>query len=106
MLGTVVPLVRGKRLAGLRGSIVRKLVAVALGRLRRFGGVTGRRAPLMPCLAAIIGALDDLATAAAGLRRIDAIGICRRALHVIHLPAGKVRAADVPFVALAVCGQD
>ena len=50
--------------------------------------------------------LDDLAKPAAGLRRIDPIGICRRALHVVHLPAGKVGTADVPFVALAICGQD
>src|SRR4029077_10618005 len=106
MLGAVVPLVRGKRLAGFRGSIVRKLVALALGLLGRLGGAPGRRARLMPCLAAVIGTLDDLAKPAAGLRRIDPIGICRRALHVVHLPAGKVRAADVPFVALAICGQD
>ena len=47
----------------------------------------------MPGLAAVVGALNDLSEPAAGLRRIDAIGIDGRALQVIDLPPGEVRAA-------------
>ena len=56
----------------------------------------------MPGFAAVVGALNDLAEPAAGLRGVDAIGIGGRSFEVIHLPAGKVRAADFPVFALAV----
>ena len=36
------------------------------------------------------------------LRRVETIGIGRRSFQVIHLPARKMRAADIPFFALAV----
>ena len=60
----------------------------------------------LPRLAAVVGALDQLPEPAAGLRRIQAIRIGGRALHVVHLPAAKMRAGDVPFFALAVRRQD
>jgi len=60
----------------------------------------------VPCLAAVVGALDDLAEPATGLGGVDAIGINRRALEVIHLPACEVGAADVPLFPLAVGGED
>ena len=56
----------------------------------------------MPGFAAVVGALNDLAEPSAGLRGVDAIGISGRAFEMIHLPPGKVRAGDVPFLALAV----
>ena len=59
-----------------------------------------------PRLAAVVGALNDLAEPAAGLRGVDAVGINRRALEVVDLPAGEVRTADVPLFALAVGGED
>ena len=56
----------------------------------------------LPGLAAVVGALDELAEPAAGLRRVDAVRIDRRPLEVVDLPAGEVGAAHVPPVALAV----
>ena len=56
--------------------------------------------------AAVIGPLDDLAEPSARLRCVDAIGIHRRALQVIHLPPREVRAADVPLFAFAVCCEN
>ena len=60
----------------------------------------------MPGFAAVVGALNDLAEPAAGLRGVDAVRIDGRALEVVDLPAGEVRAADVPLLALAVGGED
>src|SRR5204863_5897184 len=81
--------------------------ALALGHpLGRGGGFAGGRAGLLPGLAAVAGALDDLAEPAAGLRGVDAVGIDGRALEVVDLPAGKVRAADLPLLALAVGVED
>ena len=83
MLRAVVPLVR----AG--DAVVDELVADRL-----------------PGLAAVVGALDHLPEPAAGLRRIEPVRVNGRAFEVIDLPARKVRAADVPLLALAVRGQD
>ena len=85
--------------------VIDELVALAFGRARR-GRFAGRRARLVPGLAAVVGALDDLAEPAAGLRGVDPVRIDGRTLEVIDLPAGEVRAADVPFFALAVRRQD
>ena len=60
----------------------------------------------LPGFAAVVGALDDLAEPAAGLRGVDAVGIYGRAFEVVHLPAGEVRAADLPVFTLAVGGED
>ena len=60
----------------------------------------------LPRLAAVVGALDHLPEPAAGLRRIQPVRVGGRALEVVDLPAGKVGAADVPPLALAVRRQD
>ena len=103
VLRAVVPHVRRERLARFGRRVVDELVAFAhrhaVGRGRRFAG---RRARLVPRFAAVVGALNDLPEPAAGLRRIDAVRIDGRAFEVVHLPAGEMRAADVPLLALAV----
>src|SRR6266446_3385779 len=79
----VVPQVRA------RGTVVHELVAHGL-----------------PRLAAVVRALDHLPEPAAGLRRIQPIRVNGRALQMINLPAAKVRATDIPPLALAVRCQD
>src|SRR5580692_9004921 len=69
-------------------------------------GVVEFVADRFPCFAAVIGALNQLAEPPGGLRRVDPVGVYGRAFEVIHFPAGKVRAADVPLLALAVRRQD
>src|SRR5579864_2468610 len=106
MLFSIVELVSGERLPGFRGSVVDEFVAFAFGHAPRAGLFAWRRARLYPGLAAVIGALNNLAKPAAGLRRIDAIRVDRRSLQVVHLPASKVGTAYVPLFALAVGRQD
>src|SRR5579862_7032973 len=60
----------------------------------------------LPGLPAVIRSLDQLAEPAGRLRRVNPVGVYRRAFEVIHFPAGKVRAADIPLLALAIRGQD
>src|SRR5438132_7698111 len=60
----------------------------------------------LPCLAAVVGALEHLAEPPARLRRVDPVRVRRRALHVVDLPAGKVRTLDLPALAAGVGGQD
>src|SRR3974390_3049382 len=100
VLRAVVPLMRGERLAGIRGGVVGELVALGFGHAA-FGFFARGRARLMPGLAAVVGALEDLAKPSAGLRSVNAVGIGGRALQVIHLPAGKMRPADFPVFAFA-----
>ena len=59
-----------------------------------------------PRPAAVVGPLNDLAEPRARLRRVDAVGVGRRSLHVIDLPATKMRAAHIPAIPLAVGGED
>src|SRR5713226_4265708 len=107
MLRAVVPLMSGEGLPGLRGGVVHELVALAFGGSRWLSVLFARRRPwLCPGFAAVIGALDDLPEPAAALRSIDAIRVGERALEVVHLPAGKMRAANVPILALAVRRED
>src|SRR6266851_6592549 len=98
----VVKLVRGHRRARRSRGVINKFVALALGHAAGPGFFAGRRSGLMPGFAAIVGALDHLPEPTAGLRRVNSIGISRRSFEVIHLPAGEMRPADVPFFALAV----
>jgi hypothetical protein len=56
----------------------------------------------LPVLAGVVGTLDDLPMPVGRRRAIYAIGIGGRALEVIDLPAGEVRAADLPLLAFAV----
>src|SRR5436190_5272500 len=99
MLGTVIPLMSGER----RGfGVISKFVALALGRAAGSCLLSGRCTGLMPGFAAVVRTLNDLPEPAARLRGVNAIRIGGRSLQVIHLPPGKMRAADVPFFALAV----
>src|SRR5258706_6330562 len=99
MLRAVIPLVRGER---RRRRVVNELVAHRLGWASWSARLAGRRSGLVPGLSAVVRALDDLPEPSAGLRSVDAIGINRRAFQVIHLPSREVRAADIPFFALAI----
>src|SRR2546426_7932299 len=101
MLRAVVPLMSGERFAAFGSRVVSELVAIALRGTRR-GRFSGGRAGLVPSLAAIVGALNDLPEPAAALRRIQPIRVRRRPLDVVDFPAPKVGAADIPFLALAV----
>src|SRR5581483_5512876 len=103
MLCAVVPLVRGQRRSR---RVVDELVALALGHAVGALGFAGRRAGLVPGLAAVVGALNDLPEPATRLRSVDAVGIGRRSFEVIELPAGEERAADFPLVSLAVGCED
>src|SRR6267142_1043460 len=99
----VIPPVGSDGLAGPWRGVVNELVAFSLGHAFRCGGRLARLGSrLLPRFAAIVGALNDLTEPAAGLRRVQPVWIGRRALEMIHLPARKVRAADIPVFALAV----
>src|SRR5438876_530110 len=103
VLRAVVPLVRGEGLARFRGRVVHELVALAL---RHLAGLHGHSAAgRLPRLAAVAGALDDLSEPPARLGRIQPVRIGGGAFHVIDLPAGEVRTADVPPGALSVRRQ-
>src|SRR5262249_35999171 len=60
----------------------------------------------LPRLAAVVGALDELAEPARVLRREDALRRRRRSLHVVDLPPCEVGAADLPLLPLAVRFED
>src|SRR5205814_7329028 len=60
----------------------------------------------LPGLPAIAGALDQLTEPTAGLRGIQPIRVSRRSFDVVHLPARKLGATDVPPFALSVRRQD
>ena len=83
---------------------VRRAVVPLMGAGHPFVGE--RLVRRLPGPAAVVRALNQLAEPAAGLRRIEAIRIGRRSLQVVDLPAGEVRAADVPLLALAVRRED
>jgi hypothetical protein len=70
------------------------------------GLLAGWDARLVPGLAAVVGALQELAEPAAGLRGIETVGIDRGAFEVIDIPTGEVGTIDGPVVALAVGGED
>src|SRR4051812_5448595 len=83
MRGAIIPLM------GARDAVVGELIADSL-----------------PGFAAVVGPLDHLPEPAAALGCVDAIRVHWRAFHVVDLPAGKMRPANIPFVSLAVGGQD
>src|SRR5438045_1685154 len=80
MLRAVVPFV------GAHLAFIDELVALAFGRAARARQLVGIAAGGAPGLAAVFGALDDLTEPAAGLGRIDAVGIDGRAFEMIDLP--------------------
>src|SRR5216683_1932320 len=95
MLCPVIPLVGGQRLAGFVRCVVDELVALGLWwACRRFAR---RRSRLMPGLAAVIGALNDLSEPAGSLRRVKPIRVSGRHFHVVNLPAREVGSGDIPF---------
>src|SRR5436190_21458302 len=95
VLSAIVPLMSGERLAAGWRSVVNEFIAFAFGHsFRGRAWLAGRGARLFPRLAPVSGALNDLAEPTAGLRRINAVGINRRALEVINCPTCKVRAAE------------
>jgi len=102
VLGAVVPLMSGERLAGFRGGVIHELVALAFWRASGTGLFAWRRPWLYPSFATVIRSLNDLPEPAAALGGIDAIRVGGRALEVVHLPACKMGTADVPLFALAV----
>ena len=107
MRRAVVPLVRGEGLAGFGRRVVDELVALALGHaFRGRGRFAGGCAGLVPRLAAVIGALNDLPEPAAGLRRVQPVRVSGRSLEVVDLPAGKVWPTHLPPFSLAVRRQD
>src|SRR5206468_7893704 len=63
MLGAVVPLMRGQRFGG---RVISEFVALAFGRAR-FCRLASRRSRLMPGLASVVRALDQLPEPAARL---------------------------------------
>src|SRR5205809_7663869 len=100
MLGAVVELVRGERLAGIRRRVVDEFVALASRHaVRRLCHPAARR---LPRLAAVARALDDLAEPPAGLRRVQAARSGGGSPERADLPACQVRDADIPALRLAV----
>src|ERR1700692_903177 len=99
MLRAIVELMRGERLASRVRSVVDELVARGLRGTGR-GRFSGRSPRLMPRLAAVIGALNDLPKPTAGLGGIKPVGIGWRSFYVIHLPSRKGRTAEVPLFSL------
>src|SRR5687768_6681787 len=98
LCSAVIMLMRGKRFAGFLRRVVNKLIALAhrhaFGRQNRRAGW---RSGLEPRLATVVRALNDLSKPAAGLRRVNAVRINRRTLHVIDLPSGEMGATNVPL---------
>ena len=60
----------------------------------------------LPCLAAILGALDLLSKPTAGLRGVKPVRVNWRSFQVINFPPREVRTADFPICALAIGSQD
>ena len=101
MLRAVVPLVRGQRLARLRRRVVHEPVRQSRRRAGSGNRLIGQ-SRLVPGLAAVVRALDQLPEPTARLRDVNPVGIHRRSLHVVDFPAGEKRPAHRPILALAV----
>src|SRR5262249_38311868 len=87
--------------------VVNEFVALALRHpARSCGWLAGRRTRLYPRLPAIVRSLQNLAEPAAGLRRINAVRFGGRSLHVLDLPAGKMRTAHFPVFPLSILVQN
>src|SRR5438477_12714926 len=106
MLSSVIKLMSGKRRAGFGRSIVNEFIALTLGHAVGTCGFAGRCSGLMPSLASIIRALDDLPKPSTGLGSINAVGIRGRTFQVIEFPACEVRPANFPFIALAISSKN
>src|SRR5579884_346648 len=100
VLRAIIPLMR----AG--NAVVNKFVAFAFGHAvgaSQFFGAAPRR---VPGFTAVIGALNDLAKPAAGLRGVNSVRSHGRPFHVINFPARKMRPAHLPSFARAVCDEN
>src|SRR5260370_36585243 len=104
MLRPIVPLMRRERFAGFGRRVVNEFVAVA--HRHSLGSYCRPAAWRVPCLATIIGALNDLTEPRARLRRVNPVRLNRRPFHVINLPARKMRSIDFPVFALSVQRKD
>src|SRR4051794_22896903 len=69
-------------------------------------GVLEVVASRLPGLAAVFRTLENLPEPAARLRCVKAVGVRGRPLHVVDLPARKMRSLDVPALAAGVRRQD
>src|SRR6185437_3568617 len=105
MLRAIVPLVRGEWLAGFGRGIIDKTVG-CLVRESWHGRFTGLQPRLLPVLSAIGGALKDLPEPATGLRRVNAVGLRRRALQMVNFPARKKWPFHLPVFAVAIRTQN
>src|ERR1700730_17569336 len=56
----------------------------------------------LPRFSAIVRSLNHLTEPTAALRCIKPVGIRRGSLHVVNLPARKMRPADIPLLALSI----
>src|SRR5690606_18718007 len=74
MLRTVVPLVRGKRLAVLFGSVVDELIALAFGHAVARGQLLRRTSWSGPRLASVVRSRNDLPEPPARLRNEYSVG--------------------------------
>src|SRR6201991_2388545 len=107
MRSAVIKLMCRERFASFFRRVVNKLVALTFRHsVRRGRRFAGGRSGLKPGLTTIVGALNNLSKPAAGLRRVNTVRIHSRTFHVINLPAGEVRAADVPFVTFSIRTQN
>src|SRR4029453_8863477 len=93
MLRAIIPLMCA------RYTVVNEFVALASRHAIGTFQVLRRAPGRVPLFSAVIGTLDDLAEAPAGLRCINAVRIDRRTFYVINFPARKMRAADFPSFA-------
>src|SRR5579872_3102673 len=105
MLRAVVPLVSGQRLSGRVRRVVHEFVALP-DRRARSGLFPWRRSRLVPRFPAVVGGLNNLAEPAGRLRRVNAVGIGGRSLHVVNLPAGEMGSGNIPLLSLAVGAQN
>ena len=103
MRSAVIKLVGRERFAGFFRRVVNELVALAHRHSFGRGGRRARgRSGLEPRLAAIVGALNDLAKPAAGLRCVNAVRIHSRTFYMVDLPPGKMRTTNVPFFPFSI----
>src|ERR1700754_251300 len=107
MRSAVIKLMCRERFASFFRRVVNKLVALTFRHsVRRGRRFAGGRSGLKPGLTTIVGALNNLSKPAAGLRRVNAVRIHSRTFHVINLPAGEVRPADIPIFPFSVRSQN
>src|SRR5581483_3804128 len=100
MLGAVIPLMRAW------DPVVNKLVALTFRHAIRTLQFL-RAAPRgVPRFSAVIRAWNDLAEPSTGLGRVNAVRIDWGSFHMINLPARKMRSANLPPFARAICRQD